>query len=108
MIIMEFCKKCGGMVVPKKVDRKVVFYCRSCGEKSRNESESKISEKVEKKEKVVLLAETKDELPTTDNLCSKCGNTKAFWWMQQTRAIDEPPTRFFRCTKCNYSWREYS
>jgi DNA-directed RNA polymerase subunit M len=105
---MEFCKKCGGMVIPKQVDKKVVFYCRNCGEKSKSEAVVKLSEKIEKKEKIVTLSEVKDELPTTDNLCSKCGNNKAFWWMQQTRAIDEPPTRFFRCTKCNYSWREYS
>jgi len=105
---MEFCKKCGGMVVPKKVDKKIVSYCRSCGEKSRAEAELKLSEKVEKKEKIVTLSEVKEELPITDNQCGNCGNMKAYWWMQQTRAIDEPPTRFFRCTKCSYSWREYS
>ncbi|MBI2112883.1 transcription factor S, partial [Candidatus Woesearchaeota archaeon] len=27
---------------------------------------------------------------------------------QQTRGADEPETRFFRCTKCNYTWREYA
>ncbi|MEM4865380.1 MAG: hypothetical protein QXY09_02690 [Acidilobaceae archaeon] len=26
----------------------------------------------------------------------------------QTRAADEPPTRFYRCTKCGYTWREYA
>lgn len=105
---MEFCKKCGGMIVPKKADKKIVFYCRSCGERSRSEAESKLSEKIERKDKIIEVLENVPELPVTDNICGKCGNEKAFWWMQQTRSIDEPPTRFFRCTKCNYSWREYS
>ncbi|MGC9310444.1 MAG: transcription factor S [Candidatus Aenigmatarchaeota archaeon] len=105
---MEFCKKCGGVVVPKKEGKKVVFHCRTCGAKSNTGSESKLKEKVEKKEKVILMADKKEELPVTKVICGKCGNEDAFWWMQQTRAIDEPPTRFFRCTKCSHSWREYS
>jgi len=28
--------------------------------------------------------------------------------MIQTRAADEPPTRFYRCTKCGHTWREYA
>ncbi|MCD6114052.1 MAG: transcription factor S, partial [Thermoprotei archaeon] len=39
--------------------------------------------------------------------CPKCGNREAYVWMMQTRAADEPPTRFYRCTKCGYTWREY-
>jgi DNA-directed RNA polymerase subunit M len=40
--------------------------------------------------------------------CSKCGAKKALSWMQQTRASDEPPTRFYKCVSCGYTWREYS
>ena len=40
--------------------------------------------------------------------CSKCKNKVAYYWTQQTRGADEPETRFFKCTKCNYTWREYS
>lgn len=104
---MEFCKKCGGMIMPKKVGEKVVFCCRNCGEKSSKGAAGVVKEKVEKKEKV-SFAEKKEVLPMTDAICAKCGNEKAYWWMQQTRAIDEPPTRFFRCTECSHSWREYS
>ncbi|MCK4973458.1 MAG: transcription factor S, partial [Candidatus Heimdallarchaeota archaeon] len=28
-------------------------------------------------------------------------------WMVQTRSADESPTRFFRCTACGETWREY-
>jgi len=40
--------------------------------------------------------------------CPKCGNDEAFFWTAQMRAADEAETRFFRCTKCKHTWREYS
>ena len=40
--------------------------------------------------------------------CEKCGNDEAIWWMLQTRSADEPTTQFYRCTKCQYTWRDYS
>ena len=46
-------------------------------------------------------------LPTTKVTCPKCGNTKAEWWLQQTRSADEAETRFLRCLECKHTWREY-
>ena len=44
--------------------------------------------------------------PLTDSVeCTKCGNRQAFWWIVQTDSADEPSTQFFRCTKCNHTWR---
>jgi|SRR5919107_2017059 DNA-directed RNA polymerase subunit M/transcription elongation factor TFIIS len=44
--------------------------------------------------------------PITDSVeCPKCGNKQAFWWIVQTDSADEPSTQFFRCTKCNHTWR---
>ncbi len=40
--------------------------------------------------------------------CPKCGKKKVISWMEQTRASDEPPTRFYKCINCNHTWREYS
>ena len=45
--------------------------------------------------------------PTTNVICPKCGHGKAEWWLQQTRSADEAETRFFKCLKCRYTWREY-
>ncbi len=47
-----------------------------------------------------------DPHPITDTeVCSKCGNNQARWWIVQTDSADEPSTQFFRCTKCNHTWR---
>jgi len=47
-------------------------------------------------------------LPTATIECPKCGNNQAYVWQVQTRGADESSTQFFRCTKCGYTFREYS
>lgn len=47
-------------------------------------------------------------LPTVRTECPKCGNNLAYAWQVQTRGSDESSTQFFRCTKCEYTFREYS
>ena len=49
-----------------------------------------------------------DTRPTIKIECEKCGNDEAVWWMLQTRSADEPTTQFYRCNKCQYTWRDYS
>ncbi len=56
----------------------------------------------------VLDADTGETLPTINIDCAKCENDVAIWWMLQTRSADEPTTQFYRCTKCQYTWRDYS
>ena len=107
---MEFCS-CGGLMVPQKKGAKVVLVCRRCGKK-KTSKEKKFKMKVSSekvKSKIIVLDKKKkiDVLPKTDIDCPKCENKEAFWWMQQMRAADEAPTRFYRCTKCDHVWREY-
>jgi DNA-directed RNA polymerase subunit M len=105
---MEFCKKCGGILVPKKIKGRIVFVCRNCGKKYDKGTDIKVGEKVQTENNIKILEQKEENLPITENQCPKCGNKEAFWWLQQTRSIDEPPTRFYKCTKCGYTWREYS
>jgi DNA-directed RNA polymerase subunit M len=47
-------------------------------------------------------------MPKTDDVeCDNCGNGEAYWDTEQTRASDEPETRFYICTECDKKWREY-
>ena len=104
---MEFCPECGAMMLPNNG----VLKCNSCGysDESSDNKEYKVSGKItEHEETVKVLGEDIDVRPTTTEVCPKCGNDTAYYEIKQTRSADEAPTRFFTCTACKHSWREYS
>lgn len=102
-----FCPKCGAILVPKKENNKRVLHC-SCGFTNRDIKEVKITEQVNpEKEIVVVEREDYESLPKTKTECPKCGNKEAYFWTVQTRASDEPETKFLRCSKCKHTWRDY-
>lgn len=56
--------------------------------------------------RIVESDELPDPHPITDTeVCPKCGNNQARWWIVQTDSADEPSTQFFRCTRCMHTWR---
>lgn len=101
-----FCKKCRSLVLPKS--GKLV--CKKCGFEEKIDPAIKLKrvEKGKKKKEVIVLESTVSTKPVTRAECTRCGNEKAEWWFLQTRRADEPETRFFRCTKCKYTWRDYA
>jgi transcription factor S len=109
VMLMMFCPKCGSLLKPKTDKKKKVLAC-SCGYTSKDVVSATIKEsKVEKEVKKVSVVEEKDDnLPETDAECPECGNARAYYWLQQTRAGDEPETKFLRCKKCKNTWRDYS
>ncbi len=103
-----FCQKCGSLLKPKLEGNKKVMVC-SCGYKSKN-TNARISEKSRRKDKELEVVEkTRDleTLPVMEAKCNKCGNNKAYYWLLQTRAGDEPETKFLKCQKCGHTWRDY-
>jgi DNA-directed RNA polymerase subunit M len=106
---MHFCPTCGLVCVSKKDKNKTILVCRKCGYKIKDYKPIEIKEEVKKDplDDIVIIEEKKEALPKIRLICPKCSNKEAVWWMQQTRSTDEPPTLFFRCTKCRHSWREY-
>jgi len=101
-----FCPKCGSILLPKAEKGKTILSC-SCGYRSKGE-EIKFTESAKPKAEIQIgVAEEKEVLPLTDADCTKCGHKKAYHWEVQTRAGDEPPTRFFKCEMCKHTWREY-
>jgi len=55
----------------------------------------------------VIDTSTSKTMPTIRASCPKCGHNEAYWWLLQTRRADEGSTRFYRCVKCGFTWREY-
>ncbi|MGB0725129.1 MAG: RPA12/RPB9/RPC11 RNA polymerase family protein, partial [Nitrosopumilus sp.] len=70
----------------------------------------KIVETEEQEESILAFEgnEGEESHPTIKIDCEKCGHDEAIWWMLQTRSADEPTTQFYRCTKCQYTWRNYA
>ena len=102
-----FCPECSSILRPKAKGTKKILYC-GCGYTKAPEGESiVIKEKIEAPKEVEIVKEM-ELLPKIRTLCTKCQNTAAYYWTQQTRGADEPETRFFKCTKCTHTWREYS
>ena len=105
---MKFCPKCGTLLVFKKEKRCLV--CLRCGWEEKVEKPISYV-KAPAEEKIVMIGKEEQRLrtlPQTKITCPKCGYGKAYWWMVQTRSIDESPTQFYRCVRCGYTWREYS
>jgi transcription factor S len=104
---MQFCPKCKSILVPKMQGKKRVIAC-SCGYVDKKGETEPLVEKVKAAEDIKVVSETDDSLPTAKARCTECGHDEAYFWLQQTRAGDEPETRFFKCTKCKHTWRDYS
>lgn len=106
---MKFCSKCGTVLVIDRGKQRLV--CPKCGADEPLEGGIVYSKTGSKKDKIIVIGRKERNLRTTPQVkveCPKCGNNKAYWWMVQTRGMDESSTQFYRCTKCGHTWREYS
>jgi DNA-directed RNA polymerase subunit M len=100
---MEFCPKCGAVLIQKRKN----YGCARCEYSTKEKLKIKTTEKIEEKNKVAVVKKEMNTLPIVIEKCKKCGNDKAYFWTIQTRAGDEAETKFFKCTKCDHTWREY-
>jgi len=117
---MEFCPECGSRLAPKKAktgsEGSISLVCPKCGFKkqpSGKKVEPKVAKVIQHKPQELVAVIGKEEqklrtLPTVRVECPKCGNNTAYVWQVQTRGADESSTQFLRCTKCSYTFREYS
>jgi len=100
---MEFCPKCGAVLIQKVKN----FGCPRCNYSTKEKVKLKTSEKVEAKKEVPVIKKDTKTMPIVNEKCKKCGHEQAYFWTIQTRAGDEAETKFFKCLKCEHTWREY-
>ena len=114
---MEFCPDCGTRLTSscKKDGEKTVLrlICQKCGYKKtgkHNPADAAKKMKRHRKESITVIGKEHQvrTLPTQQVACPKCGNNLAYVWQVQTRGGDEGATLFFRCTKCEHTFREYT
>jgi len=108
---MEFCSKCGSLMLPSNLNGDKIFKCK-CGETkpfSEEKSEAyKVTTKIEHsvRNEVTNLVEVinwkeKNLRSSIKNFkCPSCGYNKAHLETRQTRRADEGMTHFITCLKC--------
>lgn len=120
-IYMEFCPSCQMRLVLKQEtsngEKDFSLVCPKCGYKKQVLKEEPFTPKmgnykndeISEQKLITVINEEHMKLrtmPVTKIECPKCNNKVAYWWMVQTRSADESSTQFFRCTKCNHTWRK--
>jgi DNA-directed RNA polymerase subunit M len=101
---MEFCPRCGSVLVQKRKNDG----CIRCSYSSKSKVKLKTSEKLDQKKEIAVVKDKDMEVyPIIEEECKKCGHNKVYFWTLQTRATDEAETKFFKCVKCEHTWREY-
>ncbi|MFN3804615.1 MAG: transcription factor S [Pyrobaculum sp.] len=107
---MRFCPNDKSLLIPAKRGDRTVLRCPKCGyeeEAAQHKDRYQSRTAVEQKNAVVVVIDAVNLPKVKTRGCPKCGHDEAYFWVQQTRAADEPPTRFYRCVNCGHTWREY-
>jgi len=103
------CPECKSFMIGKENNGKKIMACSKCGYATSSEKNS--DKQTKKDERIHGVAYEEDDaniLPVTEVECPKCKHGEANFWEIQTRAGDEPPTKFLKCGKCKHTWRDYS
>ena len=115
---MEFCPDCKKrLTMLKKTENKLVvllLVCQKCGYKKQAtrpiinnhrylNPDSQLGVAIIGKREKKLRT-----LPMVKTECPKCRNKFAYAWQVQIKKLEESATQFFRCTRCNYTFRENS
>jgi len=107
MITAMFCPECKTMLISSGGQLK----CRRCGYIRKIGGADQMKKERKRTENEILIVDDGDEkirtMPTIQIRCPKCDNNLAIWWLRQLRAADESEVRFFRCTECGHTWRQY-
>ena len=111
-MFIEFCPKCGGMVLPQRVwdyeDDRIVLRCSSCGYEffEADKSHYSVEKKVNTKETVMMRGDETTLFSTATKICPKCGHNRVYNESRQVRSSAEGPTFLFRCVNCGFVFRE--
>ena len=102
-----FCPECKTMMISSGGQLK----CRKCGFIRKIDAADQMKTQKMRTENEITIVDDEDTqlktMPTIQIKCPKCENNLAIWWLRQLRAADESEVRFFRCTKCDHTWRQY-
>jgi len=115
---MDFCPNCGKKLIStyKNIGNQVVFQliCPKCRYKQKMERPPEIIPRIVERvpqDSLVVIGKREKKLrtfPTVRILCPRCKKKHFYAWMVQIKRLEESSTQFFRCTRCNYTFRQSS
>jgi transcription factor S len=94
---MEFCPKCGAMLIMKKTKAG----CPRCNYMAKEKINMEIKKEIEETVPIAVINEKEANVnPITEWECRKCNHKRAYFWIRQMRAGDEAESKFYQCVKC--------
>ncbi len=82
--------------------------CAKCGHRHKGKLKIQSSEKIAVPDRVAVVDESKlNTYPIIEIKCPNCKTKEAYFWTMQTRSSDESETKFYKCVKCEHTWRTY-
>ena len=86
--------------------KKTKVGCPRCKYVAKGKINMEIKEKVSESVSIAVVDEKVGNVnPITDWDCGKCKNKRAYFWIRQMRAGDEPESKFYQCVKCKHTVR---
>jgi DNA-directed RNA polymerase subunit M len=111
---MEFCPSCETRLILTRNSEYIIFSCSRCGYQKIANPKPVTSKTVVNPtfvNDIIVIGKKEQTLrkSTTAKIkCQKCGSNLAYTWQVQTRSGDEGATQFFKCIKCDYTFRLYT
>ncbi|UCC58844.1 MAG: RPA12/RPB9/RPC11 RNA polymerase family protein [Candidatus Bathyarchaeum sp.] len=103
------------MLLKKKQVRTVtlILKCPKCGYEKLATRPNLFAVKVNNhsRENLVIIGKKEQQLRTAPIFridCPKCGNNRAYVWMVHLGSLEQSSTQFYRCNKCNFTYRDTS
>jgi len=103
---INFCPKCGSMLIPKKEKEKFISQCPKCGFSKKSNKGLIVENKIEQqKPKGKGIAKDKNTFADYEHICKKCGYNKAQIIDMGIFYSDEDNLILLKCGKCGYAER---
>jgi len=114
---MDFCPDCETKMIhlKKKQARTVtlILSCPKCGYTKKSARPNTVIRKANNSlvENLIIIEKKEQKFRTAPTFaigCPKCGNNRAYGWTLHLGSLEQSSTQFYRCTRCNYTYRETS
>lgn len=104
---MQFCPVCESLLLLQTTNHENFLGCRACVYKLPLENRLRTVIEFSPPDKFdQLFSEKESKLSKIQINCVKCDGSEAYFFQMQTRSADEASTIFYKCVKCNHTWKD--